>query len=82
MAQYQAALDSITYSFTANGDPTVGTDTARTINWVVNDGSRAHGSNTPATSTLDDVHVAPTVTAGAHRDLHRRRHARWRSMRP
>ena len=66
LAQYQAALQSITYSFTpANGDPTAaGTDTTRTISWVVNDGSAVNGSSAPATSTLTDVHVAPTVTAG------------------
>jgi hypothetical protein len=57
---YQAALDSITYSFTANGDPTGGgTHLTRTINWVVNDSSA--NSNT-ATTGLDTVHVAPTVT--------------------
>ncbi len=68
VAQYQAALDSITYSFNpSTGDPTAhGTDTARTISWVVNDGSAINGSSAPVTSTLTDVHVAPTVvTAGA-----------------
>ena len=66
VADYQTALDSITYSFTpSNGDPTGGgSDTTRTISWVANDGSR-HGSNAAATSTLDTVHVAPTVVAGA-----------------
>jgi large repetitive protein len=64
--QYQAALDSITYSFTANGDPTAGgTDTARTISWTVTDGSTSNGTSNTATSTLDTVHVAPSVTAGA-----------------
>src|SRR5208282_3187215 len=62
---YQAALDSITYSFTGGGDPTVGgTDTTRTISWVVNDGNTSTGTSNPATSTLTDVHVRPTVTAG------------------
>ena len=60
MANYQAALNSITYSFTpTNGDPT---DTTRTISWVVNDGVT---SSAAVTSTLDTVHVAPTVVAGA-----------------
>ena len=57
VAGYQAALNSITYSFApTNGDPTTG---ARTIDWSVNDGTL--GSAT-ATSTLDTVHVAPTLT--------------------
>jgi hypothetical protein len=64
LATYQTALDSISYSFSpGNGDPTAGdTDTSRTISWVVNDGVAASGT---ATSTLDTVHAAPTVTAGA-----------------
>jgi hypothetical protein len=52
--QYQAALESITYSFNPpNGDPTaLGTDNTRIISWVVNDG--VNGSSAPATSTLTD----------------------------
>ncbi|MDE3177654.1 MAG: Hint domain-containing protein [Pseudomonadota bacterium] len=51
-ADYQAALDSVSYSFTpANGDPTVhGTDTTRTIAWGVYDGLL---NSNFATSTLD-----------------------------
>ncbi len=54
VAQYQAALESITYSFNSPyGDPTaLGTDDARTIAWVVNDGSAINGASTPATSAL------------------------------
>src|SRR6266851_3981042 len=64
LANYQAALDSITYKFSpANGDPTGGGgNTSRTISWVANDG--VANSNT-ATSTLDTVHVGPSVAAGA-----------------
>jgi hypothetical protein len=67
IANYQAALDSIAYSFNpTNGDPTNGgTDTVRTIRWQVTDGSTSNGSSAPATSTVD-VHVAPTVIAGAN----------------
>jgi hypothetical protein len=63
-AAYQAALQSVTYSFNPpDGDPTGdGSDVSRTIDWVANDGSF---SNTPVTSTLFTTHVAPTVTAGA-----------------
>ena len=67
MANYQTALDSITYSFSpSNGDPTGGGgDTARTVSWTVTDGSTSNGTSAASTSTLDTVHVAPTVTAGA-----------------
>ena len=64
LANYQTALDSITYSISpSNGDPTGGGgDTSRSISWTVNDGTF---SNTPAaTSMLDTVHVGPTVIAG------------------
>ena len=61
LAQWQAALRSITYSFTANGDPTGGGgDTTRTITWTVNDGTSSSAADT---SALSDVHVAPTVNA-------------------
>jgi len=64
LANYQAALDSITYKFSpANGDPTGGgSHTSRTISWVANDGV---ASSSAATSTLDTVHVGPSVAAGA-----------------
>ena len=64
VAQYQSALDSITYGFSpANGDPTGGGgDTARTIDWVASDGTNA---STPVTSTLSVVHAPPLLTAGA-----------------
>jgi hypothetical protein len=63
LADYQAALDSITYSYTpSNGDPTGGGgDTSRTITWVANDGTQA---SEPVTSTVTVVHVAPTITTG------------------
>jgi VCBS repeat-containing protein len=64
-AQYQAALDSITFSFNpSNGDPTAGgTHTGRTIDWAVTDSDGS--SNTAVTSSLTTSHVAPTVTANA-----------------
>jgi ELWxxDGT repeat protein len=63
LADYQSALDGITYSFSpSNGDPTdAGTDASRTLSWVVSDGTH---SSTATTSTLDIVHAAPTITAG------------------
>jgi trimeric autotransporter adhesin len=70
LAQWNAALDSVTYSFIGtdplsqtDGDPTAGgADTHRTVSYVVNDGV---ASSAAVTSTVDTVHVAPTVTAGA-----------------
>ena len=51
VTDYQAALDSVTYSFASNADPTGGgTDTSRTIDWSVTD-SNDLGSNTD-TSTV------------------------------
>jgi hypothetical protein len=60
---YQTALDSVAYTFTpANGDPTGGgSHTSRAISWFVNDGTVTSAA---ATSTLNEVHVAPTLTAG------------------
>ncbi len=61
VAEYQAALRLVNYSFTSGGDPTGGGgDTTRTIDWAVNDGVVPVAVT--ATSTLDTVHVAPTVT--------------------
>ncbi|HET6309268.1 MAG TPA: DUF4347 domain-containing protein [Rhodopila sp.] len=61
IATYQTALRSITYSFTpSNGDPTGGgSHTSRTISWTVNDGG---ATSTAVTSTVTEVHVAPTLT--------------------
>jgi hypothetical protein len=64
VADYQTALESITYGFSPSyGDPTAGGDTSRTISWVVTDSNS--NSSIAATSTLDTVHVAPTITATA-----------------
>ncbi len=64
LANYQIALNSITYSFSpSNGDPTGGgSHTSRTISWVVNDGAN---DSIAATSTLNVTHTAPVVVAGA-----------------
>ena len=60
IAQYQTALESVTYSFYRNGDPTNGgVDTTRTISWQVTD---TLATSAAATSTVA-IDVAPTVTA-------------------
>jgi hypothetical protein len=63
LSTYQTALESVQYAFNPNdGDPTGGgSHTSRTITWAANDGTTS-GS---ASSTLNVIHVAPTVTAGA-----------------
>ncbi len=65
MAQYQTALDSITYSFTTNGDPTDGgtdTDPHHQL-----DGQRRRRCNSSgrATSTVTRARRRPVVVAGA-----------------
>ena len=66
-ANYNTALESITYSFNlTNGDPTNGgVDTTRTINWEVFAGSLHSTPASTSTSTLDTAHAPPTVTAGS-----------------
>jgi Domain of unknown function (DUF4347)/Bacterial Ig domain len=66
VGNYQAALDSITYSFSpTNGDPTHGGgDVFRTIIWQTNDGNTSNGFSSSVTSILNVVHTPPTITAG------------------
>ena len=65
IANYQAALASITYSFTPGGDPTAaGADTMRAISWTVHDGNTSNGISAPSMSTLDTAHAAPSIVAG------------------
>jgi microcystin-dependent protein/N-acetylneuraminic acid mutarotase len=65
IANYETALDSVTYSFSQpNGDPTAGgTSTSRVIDWNVNDGAAIN--DIPGTSSLGFIHTRPTVTANA-----------------
>ncbi|HEX3573272.1 MAG TPA: Hint domain-containing protein, partial [Rhodopila sp.] len=62
VAAYQTALESIEYGFTTPyGDPTAnGSQPSRTITWTVNDGV----ATASATSTLNEIHVPGSVTAG------------------
>jgi VCBS repeat-containing protein len=63
LAQYQAALDSITFSSTSHNPTDFGTDTSRTVSWVLNDGTL---SSDPVTSTvaITAINEAPVVVAG------------------
>ena len=66
IAQYQTALESISYNVSpSNADPTNGgSDLSRTIDWTVTDGSSSNGISNTGTSTVTEVHVAPTLTTG------------------
>ncbi|MFM7035960.1 MAG: hypothetical protein ACKOYJ_12400, partial [Planctomycetia bacterium] len=62
VANYQAALRSVTYSSTSD-NPTA-TSASRTVSWRVNDGSAANNLSSVATSTvtITAVNDAPVVT--------------------
>jgi hypothetical protein len=61
LALYQTALESITYKYSGgNTDPTAGgSDTSRTIDWVISDGMT--NSNTPTTVTLHQTNAQPSL---------------------
>ncbi|MEA2840969.1 MAG: hypothetical protein QOF41_2299 [Methylobacteriaceae bacterium] len=66
VADYQTALESVTFDNTTNDNPTnFGANTTRTVTWQVDDGSGAGNqnlSNTPtSTITITPVNDAPVV---------------------
>ncbi|HTR86398.1 MAG TPA: DUF4347 domain-containing protein, partial [Reyranella sp.] len=64
VANYQTALESITYSSTAVDPSNGGTDASRTISWGTSDGSHRNGTSGTATSTVA-VYAPPQLGAGA-----------------
>ncbi len=52
LAQYQAALRSVTFSNSGDNPDNFGTSTARTITWVVDDGGSANHASNAATTAL------------------------------
>ena len=64
VANYQTALQSITFSSTSDNPTSFGTDTSRTITWQVNDGTLDSNADT-STVTVTAVNDAPVVTAAA-----------------
>ena len=58
LAHYQQVLDSVTYASTSDNPTNFGTDTSRTISWVVNDGTL--NSSATQTTTL-------SITGGGRR---------------
>ncbi|ALK89388.1 Ig-like domain-containing protein [Limnohabitans sp. 63ED37-2] len=63
VAQYQAALQSVTYSSTSD-NPTA-TSGSRTLSWQVNDGQSANNASNVGTSTINltAVNDAPAISA-------------------
>ena len=70
LQHYQSVLASVTYSFTPGGDPTLGGHNVRTIGWSVNDGVANSGSATSTVSTVNAVHVPPTVSGAGNTVLY------------
>ena len=59
VAQYQSALNSVTYGFTGGGDPTLGGGLKdRILSWTVNDGKV---TSLPATTKISENFTAPTL---------------------
>jgi lipopolysaccharide export system protein LptA len=64
-AHYQSVLDSVAF-VTASDNPTnYGSNPARTLTWVLNDGSASNGASTVSTTTVNitAVNDAPTLTS-------------------
>ena len=64
LANYQAALRSITFSSTSDNPTNSGANTSRTITWTANDGT-ANSTSVTSTVNVTAVNDAPVVTAGA-----------------
>lgn len=63
LANYQTAIRSVTFGFApADGNPTAGNDTSRTVSYSVTNGT---ATSAVATSTVNVTHAAPSITAGA-----------------
>src|SRR5262249_30406107 len=68
LAQWQAALDAVQYSSTSDNPTNFGTDTSRTISWVVNDGALNNSTIPTTTLTIvakDNAPVLSNVAASA-----------------
>src|SRR5262249_46692654 len=61
LAQWQAALDAVQYSSTSDNPTNFGTDTSRTISWVVNDGTLNNSTIPTTTLNITAVEDAPRL---------------------
>ena len=68
LAHYQQVLDSVTYVSTSDNPTNFGTQTSRTISWVINDGALNNGTTQTTTLSIvaaDDAPVLSNVAASA-----------------
>ena len=68
LAHYQQVLDSVTYVSTSDNPTNFGTQTSRTISWVINDGTLNNGTTQTTTLSIvaaDDAPVLSNVAASA-----------------
>ena len=63
VAQYQAALESVTFSSSSHNPTSFGADTSRSISWAVNDGTLSSNLAT-TTITITAVNDAPVASIG------------------
>ena len=63
VAQYQAALRSVSYSSLSNNSTF--SSASRTISWVTNDGGALNNLSAPATSSITITAANPTITLSA-----------------
>ena len=61
LANYQALLDEVQYSTSSSNPTNFGTDTSRTINWVINDGTL---NSTAATTTVNITAIDAALIVG------------------
>ena len=65
LAHYQQVLDSVTYASTSDNPTNFGTDTSRTISWVVNDGTLNNSTTQTTTLSIVAADDAPVLTVAA-----------------
>ena len=64
LAHYQQVLDSVTFASGANPN-NFGSNSTRTISWVVDDGSGSSHASAPVTTTVDIAHIPPSLISVA-----------------
>src|SRR5262249_49201815 len=62
LAHYQQVLDSVAYSSTSDNPTNFGTDTSRTISWVVNDATLNNSTIPTTTLNITAVDDAPVLS--------------------
>ena len=65
LAHYQQVLDSVTYASTSDNPTNFGTDTSRTISWVVNDGTLNNSTIQTTALSITGTDDAPVLTVAA-----------------